>query len=85
MYMWALSPEGSPVTVTSTGMRAYGDHLLHCCFKYPFECIHVLQKGHVLRAGFRCRRCQKATQTWASSRFFGGQYLVNQKYGICSL
>ena len=39
----------------------------------------LLLKGHVLRAEFRCRRCGKVTQTWASSRFFGGHYLVNQK------
>ena len=42
-------------------------------------CTSLLQKGHVLRAEFRCRRCEKVTQTWASSRFFGGHYLVNQK------
>jgi hypothetical protein len=53
----------------------------------PCTCWHsalwdlqsVKQKGHVLHADFKCRRCGKATQTWASSRFFGGHYLVNQK------
>ena len=80
MYMLALHPVGS--SVTSAGTRAYNEHLLHCYFVYPFKIIHVLQKGHALCAVFRCRRCQMTTQTWASSRFFGEHYLVNQTYAI---
>ena len=59
-----------------------GDYVLLCiCSRKVVYilCTSLLQKGHVLRAEFRCRRCGKVTQTWASSRFFGGHYLVNQK------
>ena len=31
---------------------------------------------------FKCRRCQVQRRTWSSSRFFGGHYLLNQKYDI---
>lgn len=50
-------------------------------------CIYVhhntIQKGHVLRALFRCQRCHKQQRTWSSSRVVGGHYLVNQKYVTC--
>lgn len=38
----------------------------------------TVQKGHVLRAKFRCQVC-KQTKSWASSRIIGGHYLVNQR------
>ena len=42
--------------------------------------IFFLQRGHTLRVEFRCstRGC-RSRRWWASSRVFGGRYLVNQK------
>ena len=75
MYMLALHPVGS--SVISAGTRVYNDQLLHYYFIYAFKIMYT-----VLRAVFRCWWCQMTTQTWDSSRFFGGHYLVNQKYRI---
>ena len=39
-----------------------------------------MQKGHVIRLQFRCRRCHQFKRTWSSSRVFAGHYVINQKY-----
>ena len=44
-----------------------------------------MEKGHVLRGILQCSWCNKQKHTWSSSRFFGGQYLANQKYVHLSL
>ena len=40
----------------------------------------LFQKGHTLRAEFKCasKKC-KQKRWWASSRVLGGRYLVNQR------
>ena len=53
-------------------------------YVYALHPIHVdstfnVQKGHVLRVVFSCRRCQRK-RSWSSSRVFANHYLVNQKY-----
>ncbi|XP_064401110.1 uncharacterized protein LOC135347149 [Halichondria panicea] len=45
----------------------------------PWEVQSIVQKGHVVRALFCCRRCKVQKRKWSSSRVFGGHYLVNQK------
>ena len=44
-----------------------------------------MQKGHVVRLQFRCRRCQQYKKTWSSSRIFSAHYLVNQKYAFITM
>ena len=41
--------------------------------------ITFIQKGHVVRVLFVCRRCHQQKRMWASSRIFSGHYLINQK------
>jgi hypothetical protein len=38
----------------------------------------LLQFGQVLRVEIQCVQC-KSKKLWASSRVFGGRYLINQK------
>ena len=49
------------------------------CMIVCYNCVHR-KAMHVLRVIFQCCRCKKQKRTWSSSRFFGGQYLANQKY-----
>jgi hypothetical protein len=46
----------------------------------PWTVDSAVQKGHVIRLAFSCRRCHQVKRTWSSSRVFAGHYLVNQKY-----
>ena len=70
------------------GKGTLGTGVLHpgTCWLYTTpltKSLHVFciveQKGHVLRAQFRCHYCRQSRRTWSSSRVFGGLYLVNQK------
>lgn len=45
----------------------------------PWTVDSIIQKGHVVRVLFVCRRCHQQKRTWASSRIFSGHYLINQK------
>ena len=84
IYTGDSDPEDQALFITEKRcsndlMTGLASNCSECLAKSPWSMESIIQKGHVIRASYSCCRCHRQKRTWASSRVFGGHYLVNQK------